>query len=436
MNGTQRSSLILPQLRQIAEQAITHPDRVFTSLIHRMEFDFLREAFFELRRDGAPGLSGVTVKDYEKDLEANLKDLHERLAGQSYVAPPIKRVWIDKDNGKKRPIGLVEIEDKIVQKAVSMLMGAVFEQDFLPISYGFREGRNAHDALAFIREQCMTRGIRWIYDADITGFFDNLDWGWLRTFIQRRINDGGILRLIGKWLNAGIMEGEEISYSDKGTPQGGVISPLLANIYLHYVLDLWFEAEVKPRMRGHCFLVRFADDFVIGFQYEDDARRVADVLPKRFGKYGLELHPEKSRLLDFSRPARTQTSGRGANTFDFVGFTHYWARSRRGFWVIKRKTARKKVRKTIQGIRDWCRWNRHRDIEEQHRVLSSKLRGHYQYFGVRGNMKALAAVRDQVRGAWRYWLHRRSSKKAMPWTKFEALLERMPLPIPKILHAV
>jgi RNA-directed DNA polymerase len=262
MSGTQRSILISTQLRQIAEQAIAHPDRVFTSLIHRMDFDFLREAFFELRRDGAPGLSGITVKDYERDLEANLKDLHERLAGRTYVAPPIKRVWIDKDNGKKRPIGLTEIEDKIVQKAVSMLMGAVFEQDFQPISYGFREGRNAHDALAYLREQCMTRGIRWIYDADITGFFDNLDWGWLRTFIQRRINDGGILRLIGKWLNAGIMEGEQISYSDKGTPQGGVISPLLANIYLHYVLDTWFETEVKPRMRGHCFLVRFADDCV------------------------------------------------------------------------------------------------------------------------------------------------------------------------------
>ena len=436
MNDIQRSILISTQLRQIAEQAIAHPDRVFTSLIHRMDFDFLREAFYELRRDGAPGLSGITVKDYEKDLEANLKDLHERLIGRTYVAPPIKRVWIDKDNGKKRPIGLTEIEDKIVQKAVSMLMGAVFEQDFLPLSYGFREGRNAHDALAYLREQCMTRGIRWIYDADITGFFDNLDWGWLRNFIQQRINDGGILRLIGKWLNAGIMEGEQISYSDKGTPQGGVISPLLANIYLHHVLDVWFETEVKPRMRGSCFLVRFADDFVIGFQYEEDARRVMDILPKRFGKYGLELHPEKSRLLDFSRPARRQTSGRGANTFDFVGFTHYWARSRRGFWVIKRKTARKKVRKTIQGIRDWCRRNRHRNLEEQHRVLCSKLRGHYQYFGVRCNMSAMAAVRDQVQRAWRYWLHRRSSKKAMPWDKFEALLERMPLPIPKIIHAV
>jgi group II intron reverse transcriptase/maturase len=436
MRGTQRSILIETQLRQIAEQAIAHPDRVFTSLIHRMDFDFLREAFYELRRDGAPGLSGITVKDYEKDLEANLRDLHERLKARSYTAPAIKRVWIDKDNGKKRPIGLVEIEDKIVQKAVSMLMGAVLEQDFLPISYGFREGRNAHEALAYIREQCMTHRIRWIYDADITGFFDNLDWGWLRNFIQTRINDGGILRLIGQWLHAGIMEGEQISYSDKGTPQGGVISPLLANIYLHHVLDQWFETEVKPRMKGHCFLVRFADDFVIGFQYEEDARRVMEVLPKRFGKYGLELHPEKSRLLDFSRPARSQTSGRGANTFDFVGFTHYWARSRRGYWVIKRKTARKKVRKTIQGIRDWCRRNRHKDILEQHRVLCSKLRGHYQYFGVRSNMRAMAAVRDQVRRAWRYWLHRRSSKKAMPWEKYAALLERLPLPMPTIIQAV
>ena len=210
----------------------------------------------------------------------------------------------------------------------------------------------------------------------------------------------------------------------------------MANIYLHHVLDVWFETEVKPRLRGNCFLVRFADDFVIGFQYEADARRVMEVLPKRFGKYGLELHPEKSRLLDFSRPARTQARGRGANTFDFVGFTHYWARSRRGFWVIKRKTARKKVRKTIRGIWDWCRRNRHRNLEEQHRVLCSKLRGHYQYFGVRGNMRALGAVRYHVRRAWRYWLHRRSSKKAMPREKFEALLERMPLPMPKIVHAV
>ncbi len=436
MTGTQRPHLITPQLRQITAQAKANPDRVFTSLVHHMDFDLLREAYYRLRREGAPGLSGIDARDYAQDLEANLNGLHERLRTRTYQAAAVKRVWIDKDDGKKRPIGITEIEDKIVQKAVSMLMGAVYEQDFLPCSYGFREGRNAHDALAQLREQCMTHGIRWIYDADITGFFDNIDRGWLRSFIQRRINDGGIMRLIGKWLHAGVMDGAALSYTDKGTPQGGVISPLLANIYLHHVLDTWFETEVKPRMRGHCFLVRFADDFVIGFQREDDARRVLQVLAKRFARFGLDLHPEKSRLIEFGRPARAQRSGQGANTFDFVGFTHYWARSRRGYWVIKRKTKRKTVTKHIQGIRAWCRRNRHRALEEQHRIISAKLRGHYQYFGVRGNLQALAAVREQVLRAWQYWLHRRSSKHAMPWSKFQALLARLPLPRPRIIHAV
>jgi RNA-directed DNA polymerase len=253
MSDTKRSELISTQLRQIAEQAIEYPDRVFTTLIHRMDVDFLREAYHRLRKDGAAGLSGVTAKDYGKELEANLIDLHDRLKEGRYVAPLIKRVWIDKAGGKKkRPIGISEIEDKIVQKAVSMLMGAVYEQDFQPFSYGFREEHNAHQALGEIREQCMKHGIRWIYDADIRGFFDNIDRRWLRTFIQQRINDGGLLRLIGKWLNAGVMEGDQITHSDRGTPQGGTISPCLANVFLHHVLDEWFVHEVKPRMRGHC----------------------------------------------------------------------------------------------------------------------------------------------------------------------------------------
>jgi group II intron reverse transcriptase/maturase len=437
MRDTQRSELISTQLRQIAEQAIEHPDRVFTSLIHRLDVDFLREAYHRLRKDGAPGLSGVTVKDYGRELEANLIDLHKRLKEQRYVAPPIKRVWIDKEGGKKkRPIGLSEIEDKLVQKAVSMLMGAVYEQDFHPFSYGFREERNAHQALGEIREQCMKYGIGWIYDADIVGFFDNIDRRWLRTFIQQRINDGGLLRLIGKWLNAGVMEGEQITYSDRGTPQGGTISPVLANVFLHHVLDEWFVRDVKPRLRGHCFLVRFADDFVIGFQHEDDARRVMEVLPKRFEKYGLEIHPEKSRLLAFGKPASDKEVRRGDNTFDFLGFTHYWARSRNGNWVIKRKTARKKVRKTVQALWIWCRNNRHKDLAKQHRILCSKLRGHYQYFGVRCNIRAMEAVLHHARRGWRFWLNRRSSKKALNWEKFEALLERMPLPRPYIIHNV
>jgi group II intron reverse transcriptase/maturase len=436
MSDTKRSALISTQLRQIAEQAKEHPDRVFTTLIHRMDVDFLREAYQRLRKDGAPGLSGVTAKDYGKNLEANLAELHNRLRGKRYVAPLIKRVWIDKDGGKKRPIGISEMEDKIVQKAVSMLMGAVYEQDFYPLSYGFREGRSAHQALGEIREQCMRHGIRWIYDADITGFFDNIERSWLRRFIRQRINDGGVLRLIGKWLNAGVMEGEQITYSDRGTPQGGVISPCLANVFLHYVLDEWFVREVKPRLRGHCFLVRFADDFVIGFQREDDARRVMEVLPKRFAKYGLEIHPEKSRLLAFGKPASENGATRGDSTFDFLGFTHYWARSRKGNWVIKRKTARKKVRKTVQALWTWCRNNRHKDLAKQHQILCSKLRGHFQYFGVRCNMRAMQAVLHHAQRGWKYWLHRRSSRNAMDWEKFAALLARLPLQAPRIVHVV
>lgn len=437
MSDTKRSELISTQLRQIAEQAIEHPDRVFTTLIHRMEVDFLREAYHRLRRDGAPGLSGVTVKGYGRELEANLIDLHERLKDRRNVAPLIKRVWIEKEGGKgKRPIGILEIEDKIVQKAVSMLMGAVYEQDFRPFSYGFREGRNAHQALGEIREQCMRHGVRWIYDADIVGFFDNIDRSWLRSFIQQRINDGGLLRLIGKWLNAGVMEGDQITYSDRGTPQGGTISACLANVFLHHVLDEWFVREVQPRMRGHCFIVRFADDFVIGFQREDDARRVMEVLPKRFAKYGLQLHPEQSRLLSFGKPAPGKEVRRGDNTFDYLGFTHYWARSRSGSWVIKRKTARKNVRKTVQAFWSWCRNNRHQDLAKQHRILCSKLRGHFQYFGVRCNMRAMRAVLHHARRGWKFWLNRRSSKKALHWEKFEALLARLPLPTPKIIHTV
>jgi RNA-directed DNA polymerase len=431
-----RSEIISTKLRQIAEQAIAHPDRVFSTLIHRMDVDFLREAYHRLQKDSAAGLSGITVKDYGKALETNLIDLHDRLKQKRYVAPLIKRVWIEKDGGKKRPIGLSEIEDKIVQKAVSMLMGAVYEQDFYPFSYGFREAHSAHQAIGEIRSQCMEHGIRWIYDADITGFFDNIDRGWLRTFIQQRVNDGGLLRLIGKWLNAGVMEDGQISYSDRGTPQGGVISPVLANIFLHHVLDEWFVQEVKPRMRGHCFMVRFADDFVIGFEHEEDARRVVEVLPKRFEKYGLEIHPQKSRLLKFGKPASNKEVKRGDSTFDFLGFTHYWARSRKGNWVIKRKTSRKKVNKTVQALWHWCKKNRHMNLLRQHSILCSKLRGHFQYFGVRCNLQSMAAVLHHVRRGWRYWLNRRSSKKALVWEKFEVLLMRMPLVSPRIVHNV
>ena len=436
MADTLRLTPISTQLRQIAEQAANYPGQVFTTLAHRMDVNFLREAYTRLRKGSAPGLSGVTVKEYGQNLEANLQDLHERLKSQRYEAPAIKRVWIDKDGGKKRPIGLSEVEDKIVQKAVSMLISAVYDQDFYPCSYGFIAGRNAHQALREIRRCCMTGNIRWIVDADVCGFFDNIDRGKLREILKTRINDGGLLRLIGKWLNAGVMDGDVLSYSDKGTPQGGIISPVLANIFLHHVLDDWFFREVRPRLRGNSFLVRYADDFVIGCELEEDAKRVMEVLEKRFGKYGLELHPEKTRLISFGKPASDSKAGRGDNTFDFLGFTHYWARSRRGNWVIKRRTARKKVRKTVQSLWDWCKRNRHVDLEKQRKTLCSKLRGHFQYFGVPCNTRQMEVILHYAKRIWRHWLNHRSSRKALDWRKFDALLERMPLPKPRIIHNV
>jgi len=436
MRETQSLPTISTDLRQIAEQAKIDPTKVFTSLAHRMDVLFLLSAYNQVRKDGAPGLSGVTAKDYAENLMENLEDLHLRLKSQTYVAPKIKRVWIDKDGGKKRPIGLTEFEDKIVQKAVSMLLGAVYEQDFYPFSHGFREGHSAHQALKEIRDFCMFNGINWLIDADVTGFFDNIDKGLLKEIIKQRVNDGGLLRLIGKWLNAGVVEGDVISYSDKGMPQGGVISPVMANIYLHEVLDGWFVKEVMPRMKGKCFIVRFADDFIIGCQYEEDARRIMDVLPKRFDRYGLSIHPEKTKLIAFGRPALGQTTGKGQATFDFLGFTHYWARSRKGNWVIKRKTASKKVKKAIVAMRTWCRNNRHKPLWWQHQILSSKLRGHFQYFAVRCNMRAMEAVLHYVTRGWKYWLSRRSHKSAIPWEAFRKLLEAHPLPTPRIVHNV
>ena len=436
MKDTQKSQIISTDLHQIAAQAKQEPAMVFISLAHRMDIDFLTEAYHRVRKDGAPGLSGVTAKDYQRNLEDNLTDLHQRLKDQMYEAPTIKRVWIDKDNGKKRPIGLTEFEDKIVQKAVAMLLGAVYEQDFYPFSHGFREGHSAHQALADIRSQCMGSDIKWLIDADISGFFDTIDRAKLIEIIKLRVNDGGLIRLIGKWLNAGVVDGEILSYSDKGTPQGGVISPVLANIYLHHVLDEWFTNEVKPRMQGHCFMVRFADDFIIGCQQEADAKRIMEVIPKRFEKFGLTIHPEKTKLIPFGKPASNKEVSKGEATFDFLGFTHYWARTRKGYWVIKRKTAKKKLRKSVVAMREWCRNNRHKPLKWQQQMLASKLRGHFQYFGVRCNMRAMEAVRHLVIRGWQYWLSRRSHKSAIPWDQFKQLLEAFPLPTPRIVHTV
>jgi group II intron reverse transcriptase/maturase len=315
-------------------------------------------------------------------------------------------------------------------------MNAVYEQDFLNYSYGFRERRSQHQALHELRENSHNLKIKWIIDADVSGYFDNISHGKLQEIIRQRINDGGLLRLVGKWLHAGVMDGGILTYPDKGTPQGGVVSPLLANIFLHTILDEWFLKMVQPHMKGRCFLIRFADDFVIGFELESDARRVMEVLPKRFEKFGLTIHPEKTRLVAFRPPTQRSEEKKGEGTFNFLGFTHYWAKSQRGFWVIKRKTMAKRLKKAKHAIWVWCRKNMHEPLIEQHKTLVQKLRGHYQYYCVRTNSSEVHEYWWFTRRAWRYWLSRRSSKSRINWTNFKKMLESYPLPEPRVIHNI
>jgi group II intron reverse transcriptase/maturase len=413
------------------------------SLAHHIDLELLREAYRLTRKDGAPGVDGQTAADYEEKLEENLQCLLDRLKSGRYKAPPVRRVYIPKgsDPTKTRPIGVPTFEDKILQRAVTMVLEAVYEQDFLDCSYGFRPGRSAHQAIGDLWKGLMTMEGGWILEADIQGFYDNLDHGQLRGFLDQRVRDGVLRRTLDKWLKAGVLEAGNLSHPTTGTPQGGVASPLLSNIYLHKVLDEWFEEAVKPRLRGKAFLIRFADDFVLVFQLETDARRVLEVLPKRFDKYGLRLHPDKTRLVYFKRPRREAEPreaqpNEGPRSFDFLGFTHFWEKSRRGNWVVKRKTASDRITRFLRRINLWCQGHRHAPIAWQHAQLLSKLRGHSGYYGVTGNSRALSGVHHWVKRIWRKWLSRRSRTSNLNWERFNLLLKRYPLPSPKIGHAV
>ncbi len=433
---TLRSPTVTTKLQRLAEQAKRDPDRVFTNLAHLIDEDFLRAAYRQTRKSSAAGIDGVTAKQYAEHLDENLHDLHDRLRSGRYQAAPVMRVWIEKEGGGRRPIGKPAFEDKIVQRAVAMLLEAIYEQDFSDSSYGFRPGRSPHDALRDLRRKCLTEGIGWIVDADVSGYFDSINRTHLREVLRRRVNDGSILRLIGKWLRAGVMEEGVLHHPETGVVQGGVISPVLANVMLHHVLDEWFEREVQPRLKGRSSLTRFADDWIIGCEREEDAQRLMAVLPKRFARFDLSLHPEKTVMIKFRRPMARMASGDGNGTFDFLGLTHYWARSRRGYWVIKRKTARKRLRRTKKALWRWCRVNRHLPLKDQHRMLCQKLRGHFQYYGIRGNSRMLADVRYHAEEAWRYWLSRRSHKSAISWEKFHKLKQVFVLPAPKLVHNI
>lgn len=424
---------VLPKLQRIAKLAQEAPQMAFTALAHYIDEELLRVAHRRTRKDGAVGVDGQTSADFERNLDANLGTLVDRLKSGTYQAPPVRRVHIPKGDGRTRPIGIPTFEDKVLQRAVVMVLEAIYEQDFLDCSYGFRPGRSAHDALEAVWSGLMDLGGGWVVEVDIQNFFDNVDHGHLRSFLDQRVRDGVIRRAIDKWLRAGVFEEGALRLSDEGTPQGGVVSPMLANVYLHKVLDEWFEAEIVPRLGGKCFLVRYADDAVLGFSNEQDARRVMNVLPKRFGKYGLTLHPKKTRLVDFRR---RPPDGGAPGTFDLLGFTHFWGRSRKGNRVVQRKTASSRFSRALERVSEWCRRNRHQPVDTQHQALSQKMRGHYGYYGLTGNMRGLMRFAHEVERIWRRWLDRRSSKSKMTWDRFRLLLRRYALPRPRIVHSV
>jgi RNA-directed DNA polymerase len=406
-----------------------------TLLHHLIDLEWMHEAYALTRKDGATGNDGVTAQAYEANLEANLTDLLGRIKSGRYKAPPVRRSYIPKADGTQRPLGIPTFEDKVAQRAIVMVLEAVYEQDFLPCSYGFRPARSAHDALRKLQGVIVWQGEHWVLDVDIRKYFDSIPHHHLRELLDQRVTDGVIRRMIDKWLKAGVLEDGLLRRTLEGSPQGGVISPMLSNIYLHHVLDEWFETEVRPRLAGSCTLVRYADDFVMTFKNHHDAKRVLEVLGKRLGRYGLTLHPDKTRFIDF-RPQRKGGTHPDCKEppFDFLGLTHVWGKSRKGKDVVRQRTAKSRLARALVAINEWCRDNRHRPIRDQHSRLSAKLEGHYAYYGITGNMQQLQRYSRQTVRSWRRWLERRTRAKGLTWARFNALLARHPLPPPRIVH--
>lgn len=417
------------KFRCIAQKAKEDKGLAFTSLAHHLTEEYLLTSFRKLRKSAASGIDRVSAYEYELNLLERIESLHDRLRNHQYKAPEIRRVWIDKGGGKQRPLGISTTEDKIVQRAVTDILNLIYKQDFYNFSHGFRSKRSAHQALVELRNQCKGGKIKWLYDADIQGCFDNFDHGVLRELLSKRIKDKSILRLINKWLKAGVVDGKSLHRNTEGTPQGNIISPLLCNIYLHYVLDEWIDKTVRPLLKGKIFIIRYADDFIIGFENEEDAKRVSNTVPKRMQKYGLTIHPEKSQLIKFAPDDRGKSP-----TFDFLGFTHYWAKSFKGYKVIKRHTSKNKMQKAIRNLVDTCKDNRHEKLKDQYKLLSSKLRGLYQYYGIRGNFLALQRFYYIGKHSWFKWLNRRSQQNSYTWNGYSDLLKIFPLPKPKIVH--
>jgi group II intron reverse transcriptase/maturase len=423
------------ELDRIAELARGQKERQFTSIAHLLTVGALERAWMSLRKDASVGVDGVTYEEYGRQLRENLQQLYDRLKSGQYRAQPLRRVYIPKEVGARRSISIPALEDKIVQRAVLDLLNAIYEQDFLGCSYGFRPGRSAQQALDEVGRVICQRPTRYVLELDIRAYFDTIVRRQLMEWIEKRVRDGSILRLIGKWINVGVLEDGRLLTTQTGVGQGQVISPLLANMYLHYVLDEWFEDVVKPRLRGQAYEIRYADDAVLCFQYREDAEKVLAVLHKRFEKYGLTLHPEKTRLIEFGREALSNWeagTGPKPRTFDFLGFTHICRRSRRGNFTIHVRTMRKRLRRSLTRASAWCQRHRHDPVVEQWRTLNAILRGHYQYYGRPTNFRSLWRFYRGVRRAWHKWLNRRTRGRSLPWPVYGELLTAYPLEGPYI----
>ena len=423
----------LDRVRQVARR---DKDARFTALLHHVDIDRLRSAYRAIRPQAAPGIDGVTWQDYGEDLEENLEDLLARVHSGAYRARPSRRVYIPKADGRKRPLGIATLEDKILQRAVVEVLNAVYEEDFVGFSYGFRPGRSPHHALDALAAGICKKKVNWVLDADICDFFSRLDHVWVEKFLEHRIADKRVLRLIRKWLNAGVIEDGNWSETIEGSPQGASVSPLLANVYLHYVFDRWARQWKRQHSHGDVIIVRFADDLVAGFEHRADAQRFLADLRERFAKFGLELHPEKTRLIEFGRFAAERRRARGLGkpeTFDFLGFTHICGKTRNGRFKLKRITIAKRMRAKLAEVKDQLKRRRHRPIPEQGRWLASVVRGHLAYYAVPGNSRAVRAFRDQVTRHWFKALRRRSQRHRLDWERMNRLATRW-LPAVQILH--
>jgi RNA-directed DNA polymerase len=433
---TQSGKGVSQGLAGVRKAAGEHKEMKFTALLHHLTVDLLRESFYSWKRKAAPGVDGVTWQEYESGLEDRLFDLHGRVHRGAYRTLPSRRVYIQKEDGRQRPLGVAALEDKIVQQAVVTILNQIYEEDFLGFSYGFRPGRSQHDALDALSYTLLKKKVNYILDADIRGFFDNLDKSWMIQFMEHRVADPRILRLIRKWLKAGVMEEGRWSEPQTGTPQGSVISPLLANVYLHYSFDLWVNVWRQKWAQGEVVVVRYADDTILGFQYETDADRFLENLRERLAKFGLELHPEKTRRIEFGRFAEENRKRRGEGkpeTFDFLGFTHISGKNSLGRFMVRRKTIRKGMRGKLHKIQQQLRMRMHDPLAQTGRWLRSVVQGHFNYYAVPGNLASLGAFRDRILALWWRTLRRRSQKHRISWTRTLALAQRW-LPPPSTLH--